>query len=70
MCILITTPFSGIHSVLRVFADEGVFLVYLRVPSPLGNPLVKQALWLRDGGMRLIIQPQETKNTTFSVCTQ
>lgn len=45
-------------------------LLYVRVSPALGNPLVKQSHWLRDGEMQWIIQPEDTKNTTFPVCTQ
>lgn len=45
-------------------------LLYVRVSPPLGNLLVKLCRWPRDGGMQWIIQPEETKNTTFPVCTQ
>lgn len=42
--------FWSLCCVLRVLADE--VLLSMRVSPPLGNPLVKQSCWPRDGGMQ------------------
>lgn len=61
--------FLGLCCVVKVLADE-VFVVCEGFPNLKVILLLSSPVWLMDGGMRWIIQPQETKNTTFAVCTQ